>query len=77
MSCNIRYQQISLAWSLPACDVLIQTVKTEGISCEFKRVDGYLFPHSDSKEDMEKIDKELDAANRAGLKGVHKVRLHD
>ena len=57
------------------CGVLVQVVETEGISCEFKRVDGYLFPQSDSKEDMEMIDKELDAANRAGLKDVCKVRL--
>ncbi len=54
-----------------------QTVATEGISCEFKRTDGYLFPQSDSKDDMEMIDKELDAANRAGLISVRKVRLRD
>ncbi|EIE23568.1 DAO-domain-containing protein [Coccomyxa subellipsoidea C-169] len=58
-----------------AIDFVENTVATEGISCEFKRTDGYLFPQSDSKVDMEMIDKELDAANRAGLIGVRKVDL--
>lgn len=54
---------------VPAC----QTASTEGIDCGFKRVDGYLFPESTSKSDMDSIDKELAAAVRAGLTDVRKV----
>lgn len=33
-----------------AIDWVEQVVKEENIDCEFHRVDGYLFPHEDTKE---------------------------
>ncbi len=74
MLCNV-FQAMSIKnernffnWD-PAC----QTASAEGIDCGFKRVDGYLFPESTSKSDMDSIDKELAAAVRAGLTDVRKV----
>lgn len=53
-----------------AIDFIEQTCKIEQIQCEFKRLDGYLFLHpTDNKEN---IDKEYEAALRAGL-SVQKV----
>lgn len=40
-------------------------VTQENISCDFKRVDGYLF--SDPTDEQKNLDKELDATQRAGL----------
>ena len=44
----------------------------EDIDCDFERVDGFLFLGSDSKPD--ELERELDAAHRAGL---HEVELVD
>lgn len=52
----------------------IQVAREEKIECKFNRVDGYLFPTSDAKEDTEKLDQELAACARAGLTNVQKVR---
>ena len=46
-------------------------VKQENIDCDFKRIDGYLFPMR--PDDVEEIDKELAAAHRAGLADVRRV----
>ena len=46
-------------------------VKQEEIDCDFKRVDGYLFPAR--PDHAEEIDKELQAAHRAGLADVKRV----
>ena len=46
-------------------------VKQENIDCDFKRLDGYLFPDRRSQEGD--IDKELAAAHRAGLADVRRV----
>src|SRR3954470_1997768 len=43
-------------------------VKQENIDCEFKRLDGYLFP--DRPNQAGDIDKELQAAHRAGMADV-------
>jgi glycine/D-amino acid oxidase-like deaminating enzyme/nitrite reductase/ring-hydroxylating ferredoxin subunit len=43
----------------------------EGIDCEFRRLDGYLFCPPDEKSDL--LERELDAARRAGLVGVNLV----
>src|SRR5215216_3463994 len=42
--------------------------RKEGIDCDFARLDGYLFLAEGDKR--ETLDKELDAAHRAGLKDV-------
>jgi glycine/D-amino acid oxidase-like deaminating enzyme/nitrite reductase/ring-hydroxylating ferredoxin subunit len=50
----------------------IETIaREEHIECQFQRVDGYLFLAEADK--VETLDKELDAAQRAGLHGVTKV----
>ncbi|MES2733350.1 MAG: FAD-dependent oxidoreductase [Bacteroidota bacterium] len=54
-----------------AIDQIEQIVREEQIDCEFERLDGYLFtlPGHDLKE----LDKELAAAQRAGLTNTAKV----
>lgn len=46
-------------------------VREEGIDCEFSRLDGYLF--NPPGQDPEILQRELEAANRAGLTGVRFV----
>ncbi|KJS33805.1 MAG: oxidoreductase [Desulfatitalea sp. BRH_c12] len=54
-----------------AIDRIEAIVAEENIDCDFERVDGYLFvPQGDSKEIL---DRELEAAHRAGLNAVAKV----
>ena len=48
-----------------AIDEIEANAKLFGIDCDFRRVDGYLFAGRD--EDRELLEKELDAAKRAGL----------
>lgn len=48
-----------------AIDFVERTVARENISCDFKRVDGFLFLHP--SDDPANLDKELEAAARAGL----------
>src|SRR5688572_6251558 len=45
--------------------------REEHIDCQFSRVDGYLFLAEGDK--VETLDKELDAARGAGLRGVTKL----
>jgi glycine/D-amino acid oxidase-like deaminating enzyme/nitrite reductase/ring-hydroxylating ferredoxin subunit len=54
-----------------AIERIEQIVREEAIDCDFLRLNGYLFPVSG--EDASEMDKELDAAHRAGLKDVTKV----
>jgi glycine/D-amino acid oxidase-like deaminating enzyme len=50
----------------------IETIaRQERIECRFERVDGYLFLAEGDREEI--LDKELDAAHRAGLSGVRKL----
>src|SRR6267143_1193550 len=52
-------------------DRVERIVREEKIDCEFERLDGYLFvPPGESKEIL---DRELEAAHRAGLNGVEIV----
>lgn len=45
-----------------------QIIAAENIDCHFERLDGFLFsPHAD---DRDYLQKEMEAAHRAGLKGV-------
>ncbi len=46
-------------------------IKDESIDCDFIRLDGYLFLAPDTKPN--ELDKELEAAHRAGLDGVEKI----
>ncbi len=51
-----------------AISTIEEIVRDEGIDCAFERVDGYLFPASDA--DLGLLERERDAAVRAGLHGV-------
>ncbi|MGQ0653318.1 MAG: FAD-dependent oxidoreductase [Betaproteobacteria bacterium] len=54
-----------------AIDMVERICRVEGIECEFKRVDGYLFLAAGDKPQT--LDKELEAAHRAGLRNVTRV----
>jgi glycine/D-amino acid oxidase-like deaminating enzyme/nitrite reductase/ring-hydroxylating ferredoxin subunit len=54
-----------------AIDRIETIVKQEGIDCDFERLPGYLFPAPD--EDPAHIEREFEAAHRAGLTSVTKV----
>ncbi len=54
-----------------AIDLIESIAETEGIACDFKRLDGYLFPHDN--EALQLLRAEKAAARRAGLKGVELV----
>lgn len=54
-----------------AIDAIERIVKEEEIDCDFLRLDGYLFLGGDSTE--KELDKELDAAHKAGLTRVEKL----
>jgi glycine/D-amino acid oxidase-like deaminating enzyme/nitrite reductase/ring-hydroxylating ferredoxin subunit len=53
-----------------AIDRIEKTIAEEGIDCDFKRIDGYLFSVPTDPPDL--LDRELEAATRAGFKGVKK-----
>ncbi|MFL6232791.1 MAG: FAD-dependent oxidoreductase [Thermoanaerobaculia bacterium] len=54
-----------------AIDRIEAIAAEEGIDCSFERLDGYLFvPPGESTEEL---DRELDAAQRAGLTGVQRA----
>jgi glycine/D-amino acid oxidase-like deaminating enzyme/nitrite reductase/ring-hydroxylating ferredoxin subunit len=54
-----------------AIDRIEAIARDEGIECDFRRVDGYLFsPPEASKDELE---KELNAARRAGLTAVTRI----
>lgn len=44
-------------------DWVEKVVEEEGIECDFARVDGYLFPHEDSKEAVDTLQKVSHAIN--------------
>jgi glycine/D-amino acid oxidase-like deaminating enzyme/nitrite reductase/ring-hydroxylating ferredoxin subunit len=54
-----------------AIDCIEQIVRREGIDCDFVRLDGYLF--AAPGEPMDELERELHAAERAGLAGVELV----
>jgi glycine/D-amino acid oxidase-like deaminating enzyme/nitrite reductase/ring-hydroxylating ferredoxin subunit len=54
-----------------AIDRIEAIVREEGIDCEFERLDGYLFvPPGES---LDVLDRELEAAHRAGLANVERL----
>jgi glycine/D-amino acid oxidase-like deaminating enzyme/nitrite reductase/ring-hydroxylating ferredoxin subunit len=54
-----------------AIDRIESVVATEGIDCDFERVDGYLFEAPGTDEKL--LDRELEAARRAGVPGVERA----
>ncbi|HEY0460585.1 MAG TPA: FAD-dependent oxidoreductase [Pyrinomonadaceae bacterium] len=53
-----------------AIDEIERIVREEKIDCDFLRVDGFLFDAEDGEDDL---DKELEAAHRAGLLSVERL----
>jgi glycine/D-amino acid oxidase-like deaminating enzyme/nitrite reductase/ring-hydroxylating ferredoxin subunit len=56
-----------------AIDLIERISRDEGISCEFKRLDGYLF--LGEGDTPATLDKELEAAHRAGFTDVEKLEI--
>jgi glycine/D-amino acid oxidase-like deaminating enzyme/nitrite reductase/ring-hydroxylating ferredoxin subunit len=54
-----------------AIDTIEAVVGREAIDCDFRRVDGYLFLAPEHSPEL--LDRELDAAHRAGLAGVERL----
>ena len=54
-----------------AIERIDEIVRAEGIDCDFARLDGYLFLAEGDKP--ETLERELDAAHRAGLKDVERL----
>jgi glycine/D-amino acid oxidase-like deaminating enzyme/nitrite reductase/ring-hydroxylating ferredoxin subunit len=54
-----------------AIDQIEKIVTKENIDCHFERLDGYLFMPPGESSDL--LDKELEAAHRAGLTGVKRI----
>jgi glycine/D-amino acid oxidase-like deaminating enzyme len=54
-----------------AIEAIESIVEQEGIACDFARVDGYLFSPPDA--DPADLERELEAAKRAGVEGVEMV----
>ena len=64
---NETPQQLVADAHVAAVDAVEAAVREEQIECDFSRLDGYLFPHDDSRAAAKALDKELDAALRAGV----------
>src|SRR5258706_10919489 len=54
-----------------AIDVIEQIAEREGIECDFLRLDGYLL--LSPGQELDELDRELNAARRAGLAGVERI----
>src|ERR687893_749399 len=54
-----------------AVDLIEELVAEESIDCDFERLDGYLFVPPGESTAL--LDRELEAAHRAGLTGVERV----
>ncbi len=54
-----------------AIDRIEAAAREEGIACDFERLDGYLFLPPGGSPDV--LDRELEAARRAGLTGVERL----
>ena len=63
-----RGSRIAAASHAAAIDRIEAIVRTEGIDCDFERVDGYLFLGGDDTE--AELARELEAAHRAGINDV-------
>jgi glycine/D-amino acid oxidase-like deaminating enzyme/nitrite reductase/ring-hydroxylating ferredoxin subunit len=68
---GVEGSRLAAASHAAAIDRIERTIGDEAIACDFARLDGYLFvPPGD---DVAQLDKELEAAHRAGLTGVSRV----
>eukprot|EP00850_Spirogloea_muscicola_P004665 SM000020S06015 [mRNA] locus=s20:411811:415246:+ [translate_table: standard] len=53
-----------------AIDWIERVCKEEGIDCNFKRLDGYLFANDDSSDTLQKLQQEFEASKRAGHEDI-------
>lgn len=58
-----------------AIDRVEEIVQAEGIDCNFKRVDGYLYAHDEDAGSKRRLDAELQACHTAGVTALSKVNL--
>lgn len=66
-----KFSRLAAESHTAAIDRIEQIVREEGIDCDFERLNGFLFPVPG--QDAANMDKELEAAHRAGLTKVSKV----
>jgi glycine/D-amino acid oxidase-like deaminating enzyme/nitrite reductase/ring-hydroxylating ferredoxin subunit len=62
--------KVAAASHSSAIDLIERIVSEEMIECDFRRVDGHLFAPDD---DLQELQDELEAAHRAGLRGVELI----
>jgi glycine/D-amino acid oxidase-like deaminating enzyme/nitrite reductase/ring-hydroxylating ferredoxin subunit len=60
--------RLAAASHAAAIDLIEQIQQKEKIACDFARVNGFLFAHSDDAREL--LAREIDAAHRVGLTGV-------
>ena len=63
-----RGAQLAAESHTAAIDLIERVAREEEIDCDFERLDGYLFVPPDCS--TEELEREIDAAHRAGLRGV-------
>ena len=63
--------RLAAASHTAAINCIERIVRNERIACEFERLDGYLLPGDEDAGEL--LARELDAARRAGLRGVVRV----
>ena len=63
--------KLAAASHTAAIDLIENIVAQESIECEFERIDGYLFLPAGESSDL--LERELNAAQRAGLSDVERV----
>lgn len=68
---GVEGARLAAASHTAAIDRIESIVQREGLDCSFVRLDGYLFGAPDEPSDW--LDRELEAAHRAGLEGLSRV----
>ena len=63
--------RLAAASHTAAIDCIERIVRNERIECEFERIDGYLLPGDEGADKL--LVRELEAARRAGIRGVARV----
>jgi glycine/D-amino acid oxidase-like deaminating enzyme len=69
---GLRGSKLAAESHTAAINLIDSTVKEEAIDCDFERIDGYLF--LDATDDIQSLERELEAAHNAGLKDVKMER---
>ena len=56
-----------------AIERIEEIVTAEGIDCDLRRLDGYLFLAEEDRDNLELLDREREGAHRAGFTGVERL----